>query len=144
MELMTLTLCEFSIETKWILIYRTSQDGFGAAQFHSNCDYKPNTLVLIKSENGYVFGGYTKQSWHCNNNNNCENYFKNDQNAFIFSMINQRNKYLKMSRESIYCHNDFGPVFGNDDFYIVDKSNTNAKSCSKLVNSYAHPDYARN
>ena len=87
---------------------------------------------------------FVQQSWHCNNNNNCENYFKNDQNAFIFSMINQRNKSLKMSRESIYCHNDFGPVFGNDDFYIVDKSNTNAKSCSKLVNSYAHPDYARN
>ncbi len=52
-------LCEFQNTQKWNLIYRASQDGFEAANFHSKCDNKPNTLVIIKSENGNIFGGYT-------------------------------------------------------------------------------------
>jgi hypothetical protein len=57
-------LCEFQNTLKWNLIYRASQDGFEAANFHSKCDNKPNTLVIIKSENGNIFGGYTdKMFW---------------------------------------------------------------------------------
>jgi hypothetical protein len=43
------------------LIYRASQDGFEANDFHSKCDQKPNTLMIIKSEHGNIFGGYTEQ-----------------------------------------------------------------------------------
>jgi len=59
-----LSLCEFSIDQKWNLIYRASQDGFEAAKFHARCDNKPNTLIIIKSTNGNVFGGYTEQTWN--------------------------------------------------------------------------------
>jgi len=58
-----MTLCEFPIDQKWNLIYRASQDGFEAANFHSECDNKPNTLIIIKSENGNIFGGYTEQCY---------------------------------------------------------------------------------
>jgi len=44
-----MALCEFSIDQKWNLIYRASQDGFQYVNFHSKCDNKPNTFIIIKS-----------------------------------------------------------------------------------------------
>ena len=58
-----LDLCQFTEIQKWNLIYRATRDGFGASQFHAKCDKKPNTLIIIKSTNGNVFGGYTEQDW---------------------------------------------------------------------------------
>ena len=56
--------------TKWFgkkmqfeLLYRASRDGWTNTNFHSNCDNKGNTLVLIKSEFGKLFGGYANQPW---------------------------------------------------------------------------------
>ncbi len=33
------------------LIYRGTEDGFGANDFHKKCDYKGETLVIINAEN---------------------------------------------------------------------------------------------
>jgi hypothetical protein len=43
-----LALCEFPANQKWKLLYRGSRDGFSAKAFHSKCDYKANTLTIIK------------------------------------------------------------------------------------------------
>ena len=48
---------------KWRLIYRSSEHGYTASSFHECCDYKGPTLVIIKSSGGWIFGGYTTQSW---------------------------------------------------------------------------------
>ena len=56
-------MSQFNIHRKWELIYRASRDNFEGSKFHSKCDKKPNTLVIIKSINGNVFGGFTKQNW---------------------------------------------------------------------------------
>ena len=48
---------------KWRLIYRASEHGYTAKSFHEYCDDKGPTLVVIKSTNGCVFGGYTTESW---------------------------------------------------------------------------------
>lgn len=45
------------------LIYRGSRDGFLSKNFHNKCDYKGETLSIIKSTKGYIFGGYTKINW---------------------------------------------------------------------------------
>ena len=45
------------------LLYRGSENGFEAPLFHQKCDNKGSTLVLIKSENGNLFGGFTTKSW---------------------------------------------------------------------------------
>ena len=52
---------------KWRLIYRASEHGYTAKSFHDYCDNKGPTLIVIKSSGGWIFGGYTKQSWseHC-------------------------------------------------------------------------------
>ena len=48
---------------KWKLIYRASEHNYSAKSFHECCDDKGPTLVIIKSSGGWIFGGYTTQSW---------------------------------------------------------------------------------
>jgi hypothetical protein len=134
------SLCEFPVNQKWNLIYRASQDGFEAVNFHSKCDNKQNTLVIIKSTNGNVFGGYTEQTWNHNGG------YKADLNSFIFSFINKLNEPIKINwsrYNGIRCENIYGATFGGGhDFHIADKSNTNTISYSNLGCSYTHSDYA--
>jgi len=132
-----MSLCEFPVRQKWNLIYRASQDRFETVDFHSKCDNKPNTLVVIKSTNGNVFGGYSEQTW------NHIGTYKADPNSFIFSLINKLNKPIKMKcsqNDGIYCNSSYGPTFGGGhDLHIADKSNTNTSSYSNLGCSYTHP-----
>ena len=44
------------------LLYRASQNGWAASNFHSCCDNKGPTVTVIKSGN-YIFGGYTEHEW---------------------------------------------------------------------------------
>ena len=48
---------------KWKLLYRASEHGYSGKSFHEYCDDKRPTLVVIKSSEGWIFGGYTTQSW---------------------------------------------------------------------------------
>ena len=49
---------------QWRLIYRASEHEYTASSFHECCnDVKGPTLVIIKSSRGWIFGGYTTQSW---------------------------------------------------------------------------------
>ena len=48
---------------KWKLFYRASEHEYTAKSFHESCDEKGPTLVIIKSSGGWIFGGYTTQSW---------------------------------------------------------------------------------
>jgi len=176
-----ISLCEFAVDQTWNLIYKASQDGFEAAKFHAKCDNKPNTLILINSTNGNIFGGYTEQSWYdngeykaakfhtnCDNKPNtltvikstngnvfggnteeallCNGIYKADPNSFIFSLINKKNKPIKIKCSKncgIYCKSSYGPTFGGGrDLHIADESNTNSRSYSNLGHSYSHPDYA--
>ena len=49
---------------KWKLIYTASKYGYTAKSFHEFCDNAKPTLVIIKSDEGYIFGGYTTQTWN--------------------------------------------------------------------------------
>ena len=51
-----------SASDDYVLLYRASQNGWTAANFHSCCDGKGPTVTVIKSGN-YVFGGYTEEKW---------------------------------------------------------------------------------
>ena len=46
----------------WRLCWRASRDGWAASKFHSNCDNKGPTVVMVKVDK-YIFGGYTSVSW---------------------------------------------------------------------------------
>jgi len=134
-----MSLCKFSLNQNWKLIYRATRDGFGATDFHSKCDSYQNSLVIIKSTNGNVFGGYTEQNWSHSVD------YKNDPNAFLLSFINQHNSKIIMKctnpSHAIFAHRAYGPIFGHD-LHICNNSNTSNGSYSYLGHSYKHPNYA--
>ena len=68
------------IKFKTKLLYRCSIDGDSSKTFHEKCDGKGPTITLIKTNDGFRFGGYASISW---NNKSC---FQKDKNAFIFSL----------------------------------------------------------
>jgi hypothetical protein len=137
-------LCDFGeTEIKFELIYRASVDGFGANDFHRQCDGISKTLTIIKVKgNSNVFGGYTDVAWDSSNN------FKEDHNAFIFSLVNKENKPVKIPikkndfADAIYCSSCCGPAFGFRDIQIACDSNRNNNSYSHLGYNFTHPEFA--
>ena len=51
------------------LLFDTTRDGDYSSTFHDKCDGKCPTLVVIKSNTGYIFGGYVTSAWTANNSN---------------------------------------------------------------------------
>jgi hypothetical protein len=139
-------LCDIPITKKWNLIYRASQDGFEASSFHLKCDKKLNTLIMIKSEHGNIFGGYTEQDWTHTAS------YATDDNSYIFSVVNKDNKSLKLKcpdpKYAIVCNSEYGPIFGYyAAFLISNNSNQNIASMSYIGNAksvYKLPSYADN
>jgi hypothetical protein len=137
-------LCEFNWKSKFTLIYRATVDGFEAFNFHRKCNGIPNTLSIIKvKDSKNIFGGYTQATWDNSNT------YKKDNNAFIFSLVNQDNKPIKInfdskngSSYSIKCNSTFGPTFGAGfDIFISTHSNCTIASYSNLGYSFLHPLY---
>lgn len=133
-------LCGFSFEQKWKLVYRATVNGFGAQEFHDKCDGVKNTLTIIKSTSGYVFGGYTNAAWSSNGS------YSNDPGAFLFSLTNTygfpRKIACSQPANAIYCHPNHGPRFGSGpDLIIQNQSNANNTSSHNLVSSYPTPSY---
>ncbi len=48
---------------QWKLIYRASEHDYTSESFHRHCDDRGPTLIVIKNSGGWIFGGYTTQSW---------------------------------------------------------------------------------
>ena len=129
---------------KWSLLYRGSRDGFGAFDFHSNCDHKPNTLTIVKSDIGNIFGGFTSAHW------NSSGSWQEDKSSFLYSLINKENRHLifehsSNNNSSICSNKQYGPIFGaGNDICIFDSSNSNTSSFSNVGNTYTHPEYPFN
>ena len=95
-------------------LYQATIDGDGAINFHSRCDNIPNTLVLIKSAGNRRFGGFTSVQWTSSGGE-----YKDDPNAFLFSLDKQKIYSYKNDKKAIRCYKDYGPTFGvSYDIYI--------------------------
>ena len=88
------------------LLYRGSRDGDKTKICHQLCDNKNNILIIIQSDNGYTFGGYSKIGFKTDNNQG--NYLI-DNNSFLFSM-NLRKIYPSIKDKTVICH--IGDQFG--------------------------------
>ena len=91
-------------------LYQATIDGDGALNFHSRCDNIPNTLVLIKSAGNRRFGGFTSAQW---SSSSSSGEYKDDPNAFLFSLDKQKIYSYKKDGKAIYNRKDLGPSFGN-------------------------------
>jgi hypothetical protein len=89
------------------LIYRSSDHGEEAEDFHERCDDIEGTLTIIKTKEGNIFGGYTSLSWDPE-----EEAEKKDDDAFVFS-LNLEKLYFESGKKdySIFCDKNKGPCF---------------------------------
>lgn len=57
-------LIEYDGKSSLKLLYRGSRNGFQASAFHSCCDNVSDTVTVIKTTGGYIFGGFTAITWN--------------------------------------------------------------------------------
>jgi len=110
---------------EWELLYRSSRDGSSNKAFHTNCDRKGPTIILIETDKGAVLGGYTNTSW---NNEYYERGAKADK-AFLFALtgfdlVSPFKMKLKNPDDTVAIlhHSDYGPKFGQGPDLCVDGS----------------------
>ena len=108
---------------KLTLLMNSNIDGDSTTTFMNKVNGKCPTLSVIKTTNGYIFGGYTTQLWK-------QGEVK-DENAFVFS-IDKKKKYLiKQPEHAIgYYQNNYW-LFGCNNNAIVCYEN-----CTKKNNNY--------
>jgi len=70
------------------VLYIASRDGDAASRFHSFCDNKGATIVVVQSSTGAVFGAYTEVSW----THGC-NCWKKSYSAFLFRIRPSYERY---------------------------------------------------
>ncbi|XP_062522752.1 uncharacterized protein LOC134197438 [Corticium candelabrum] len=131
-----------SVKMNWRLIYKASRDGFRAADFHRCCDNKGETISVIHTTGGYLFGGYTDVPWTSGGT------WKSSSQSFLFAFRSSAlgntpvkatvvNSDNAVSHRSGYCCT-FG---GGHNIYIADSSNTNSTSYSNWSDGsyYSYP-----
>ena len=97
------------------LLYRATRDGDNCLIFHKKCDDIKDTLTLVKTKTGNIFGGYTSETWKGNN-------YKKDDNAFCFSIDLKKVYNSKKTDNAIYSTRSYGPCFGDAFFWVLNRS----------------------
>lgn len=97
------------------LLYKASIDGDRAKTFHLKCNGIKGTLCLVKTKDNFRFGGYTEAKWDGRG-------FKEDTNAFCFSLNSKIIYNLSNPEKSIKADEKSGPRFGDTLFAIKDEA----------------------
>ena len=98
------------------LLYKATADTDSAFAFHEKCDRAENSLVLIETDKGKRFGGFTSKNWR----GDCQE--KEDENAFLFS-LDKMTTYDSIEGEpAIGCYPKFGPIFLGCQIRIFDNA----------------------
>ena len=98
-------------------LFSTRSSGWtNPAAFHTACDQKGPTLVLIQCADGFSCGGYTSINWTSNSQ------YQADSQAFLFRIANFANSSTQHASEKfarngngheVYGGSTFGPTFGS-------------------------------
>jgi hypothetical protein len=125
---------------QWRLLYRGSDHGFGGSDFHAKCDGISNTVTIILTTEGFIFGGFTPLAW------DSSNQWKPDTSgqSFVFSVKNPHNRDfgrlgLKNPQYAIYCYAPYGPTFGSGHtIHVANCCNANTGSYTRLGYGYVN------
>eukprot|EP01084_Bolivina_argentea_P140209 246568_1 len=63
MDFVQSLLAKISNIKRFNLLFRATEHGFKAKDFHNKCDNDGQTITIIKSNFGNIFGGYTTVPW---------------------------------------------------------------------------------
>jgi len=117
--------------TKLDLLFKGPYQNFSAIIYHSSLDNIVPCLILVETDKGARFGGFTNQTWKG------ENIYKKDPTAFLFS-LNYLEKYPVRQdcvSNAIFVKGDHLFSFGRGDLIIYDQCNR--KYCkSEFPRSY--------
>ena len=102
------------------LLYRATRDGDTTSIFHQKCNNYRGTLMIVKTTDEYIFGGYTKEIW-----NEDKNYRK-DENAFCFSLDLNKIYKSKKTNYTINCNNG-GTTYGFGNYFFSIRNNCLSK-----------------
>ena len=129
-------------DVSFTLVYRASEDGDRAADFHQKCDKIGPNVVLIKTKRGNIFGGFTLKNWEhmprdIDVNRPNLGSASRDSKAFGFSVNNQKIYNNERPTEfAIWCNRNYGPTFKNNLFQIFDCCMKKGGYCSIRSNSH--------
>ena len=90
---------------KILNIYKASRDGLNSSAFSIKVFNKGPTLILIKTKDGDICGGYTSKNWDASDT------YVGDPDAFLFNMQARFNP--SKHSKSIYTYPN-GFCFGDD------------------------------
>ena len=118
------------------LLYKASSDSDSAKEFHKKCDNAKSTIVLIETDKGKRFGGYTSVNWK----GKCLK--KKDRDSFIFSLDKMKIYENIKGERAIGCYPKFGPIFLGCQIRIYDNAFKNGGSTFKKgLNFNTDEDY---
>ncbi|RIB02693.1 hypothetical protein C2G38_2149880 [Gigaspora rosea] len=121
------------------LLFRGSRDGFNAKAFHSFCDNKANTIIVLKVKGtDEIIGGYNPIPW--NKGKKLGKLIKTN-DSFLFSLDkeNIHNSVLSRVKDPnlAFWYSSFstdGPNFGNNDLVMMNNFKDDKKCrCKKSV-----------
>ena len=117
---------------KYQLIFSTDYYGFDSFCFHDICgqDYISNTLIIIKTENDDIIGGFTLSSWKANS------LLSYDDKAFVFNLNKKQKFRVSNPSNAINSRINEGPIFGVYDLII----NGNKLKVQEKMESYGDND----
>ena len=129
----------FKKGVKFYIKYKATESGDKASTFHNMCDLLNTSLVIIETNKGVRFGGFTTKSW----SGNCLK--KIDNNAFVFSIDNNKIYNVYNNAPAIGCYPKFGPVFFGCQIRIYDDFfRKNHTTCLKGLNYSTTKDFELN
>jgi polyhydroxyalkanoate synthesis regulator phasin len=111
------------------LLYSALNDGDNTSTFHSKCDGIAPTIIVIQSNYGKRFGGYTALKWDSSGS-----YVKGNGSNFIFS-LDDKSKCLSFDEKKtiIGISGSWMLGFGEEDLFISNGCTTNDNSSSTPV-----------
>ena len=118
------------------LLYKASVDSDKAKAFHEKCDMAQSSLVLVETDKGKRFGGFTTCSWA----GECEE--KKDEDAFVFSLDKMMIYENIPGEDAIGCYPKFGPIFLGCQIRIYDNAfSKGGTTFEKGLNYNTEEDY---
>ena len=118
LELLTRKINKSNLKLTLNLLYKATADSDKAAAFHAKCDEANSTIVLVETDKGKRFGGFTTCSW----SGDCVD--KKDEDSFVFSLDKMEIYKNIPGEDAIGCYPKFGPIFLGCQIRIYDNAFT--------------------
>ena len=136
LELITRKINKLNQKLTLNLLYKATADSDKASAFHSKCDDAKSSLVLVETDKGKRFGGFTTCSW----SGDCID--KKDEDAFVFSLDKMMTYDNIPGEDAIGCYPKFGPIFLGCQIRIYDNAfSKGGTTFEKGLNFNTEEDY---